>query len=65
MYLFLIDKRTNWKPKALLVLAIVYLLWPMDPVSDFIPFLGWLDDLGIGILAAWYVSRTAKKEIQD
>ncbi len=63
--LFLIDKRTNWKPKALLALAVVYLLWPVDLVPDLIPFLGWLDDLGAGALALWYLSRTAQRYVSD
>lgn len=60
IYRFLLDKRTDWKPKALLVAAIIYLLWPIDLVPDFIPVLGWLDDIGVGSLALWYLSRAAK-----
>ncbi len=61
IYLFLVDKRTDWKPKALLVLAALYLLWPVDLAPDLIPFFGWLDDLGFGTIAIWYVSRAAKQ----
>lgn len=67
IYLFLADGRSDWKPKALLALAIVYLIWPVDLAPDLIPILGWLDDLGLGALAVWYVSRTAKNysSLQD
>ena len=33
--------------KALLVLAVLYLISPIDFVPDAIPILGWLDDVGI------------------
>jgi len=60
LYLFLKDRRTDWKPKALLLVAVLYLIWPVDFAPDLIPFLGWLDDLGLGAIAAWYVTRTAR-----
>ncbi len=63
IYLFLRDKRTDWKPKALLAVAVLYLIWPVDLAPDLIPFLGWLDDIGLGGLAIWYVSRTAANYI--
>lgn len=64
IYLFLVDKRTDWKPKVFLVFAVIYLVWPIDLVPDLIPFLGWLDDLGFGALAVWYVARTASQYIE-
>lgn len=61
IYLFLTDGSSDWKPKVLLALAVLYLIWPADLAPDLIPFLGWLDDLGVGALAVWYVSHTAAK----
>ncbi len=63
--LFLVNKKTDWKPKALVALAVLYLIWPVDLAPDLIPFLGWLDDLGFGSLALWYLSRTAGKYIEE
>ncbi len=64
IYLFLVHKETDWKPKGLLILAIVYLLWPVDLAPDFIPVLGWLDDIGIGSLAMWYLSYMTGKYLK-
>ena len=39
------DKRTPWYARALAVLVAAYALSPVDLVPDFIPVLGYLDDL--------------------
>ena len=41
------DRRVPLWPKALVALAAVYLLLPVDLVPDFMLVLGWLDDLTI------------------
>lgn len=33
---------------AFFILAVAYILSPIDLVPDFIPIIGWLDDIGIG-----------------
>ena len=38
------DVRTPKAAKLAVVLAILYVISPIDLVSDFIPILGWLDD---------------------
>jgi len=39
------DKRTPWYARALAVLVAAYALSPIDLIPDFIPVLGYLDDL--------------------
>ena len=49
------DPRTPWVAKALAVLIVAYALSPIDLIPDFIPILGYLDDLillPLGILLA-------------
>lgn len=42
------DPRAPKSAKLLTLLALLYVISPVDAVSDFIPVLGWLDD---GVLA--------------
>jgi len=43
-------------PKIVVILiSVIYVILPMDAIPDFIPFVGWVDDLvvsAIGILTA-------------
>ena len=45
VFLALKDKKTPWYAKALAAITVVYALSPIDLIPDFIPFLGYLDDL--------------------
>ncbi|EIJ39300.1 hypothetical protein JoomaDRAFT_2312 [Galbibacter orientalis DSM 19592] len=50
------DKRTPWYAKALIFVIIAYALSPIDLIPDFIPIIGYLDDLillPIGIYLAF------------
>lgn len=45
------DQRVSVWAKSVLVLAIVYVIAPMDLIPDLTPFLGEMDDLALVILA--------------
>jgi uncharacterized membrane protein YkvA (DUF1232 family) len=45
LYLAARDPRVPWYAKALAALVAAYALSPIDPIPDFIPVLGYLDDL--------------------
>jgi len=48
-------------PRLVLLLSLVYLVSPVDLIPDVIPFVGWLDDLGIVSLAFFGAVRAAAK----
>jgi uncharacterized membrane protein YkvA (DUF1232 family) len=57
---FLRDPKAGVVPRLALVFAIVYAIVPVDLIPDAIPFLGWLDDLGIlAIVFGWTARRIA------
>jgi uncharacterized membrane protein YkvA (DUF1232 family) len=48
------DPRTPWYAKALGIAVVAYALSPIDLIPDFIPVIGWIDDLllvPLGLLA--------------
>ena len=50
-----------WR-KGLLLLLVAYVLSPVDMIPElFVPFIGWLDDLGVlGLLVAWLYGELGK-----
>ncbi len=52
------DRQVPWLQKLPALLAILYVISPVDLIPDAIPILGWLDDLGVvSAVAAWYLAR--------
>jgi len=51
------DPRVPWLARFLAVAVAAYALSPIDLIPDFIPILGWLDDLIIVPLGLWAVRR--------
>ncbi len=47
------DKRVSSIAKGVLIFGIVYLLFPLDALSDFLVPLGWTDDLMVLAGALW------------
>ena len=57
VFLALKDRKTPWYAKVFAAMTVVYALSPIDFIPDFIPFLGYLDDL---ILLPLLVALTVK-----
>ena len=51
------DARVPWLARFLAIAIAAYALSPIDLIPDFIPVLGWLDDLIIVPLGLWVVRR--------
>ena len=57
------DPRVPWQAKALAICVAAYALSPIDLIPDFIPVLGYLDDLIIVPLGVLLVVRMIPPEI--
>ena len=57
VFLALKDKKTPWYAKAFAALTVAYALSPIDLIPDFIPVLGYLDDI---IILPLLVALTVK-----
>ena len=65
LYLASKDPRTPWYAKVLAVLIIGYALSPIDLIPDFIPVLGYLDDLIIVPAGIVLLLKMIPKEVMD
>ncbi len=53
------DRRVPLRARAILPAVVLYLAMPLDLVPDFIPVVGYLDDLLVVLAAAWLFLRLA------
>ena len=59
------DARTPWWVKAMAALAVAYALSPIDLVPDFIPVLGYVDDVILLPGLIWLVVRLMPTNVRD
>lgn len=59
------DPRTPWYAKALGIAVAAYALSPIDLIPDFIPVLGYLDDLLIVPAGLWLVLKLIPTEVLE
>jgi uncharacterized membrane protein YkvA (DUF1232 family) len=59
------DPRTPWYAKAIAALVAAYALSPIDLIPDFIPVLGYLDDLLIVPAGIWIAVRLVPAGLMD
>ena len=57
------DPRTPWYAKALIFFVVAYTFSPIDLIPDFIPVLGYLDDLIIVPGGLWLAIRLIPTEV--
>jgi uncharacterized membrane protein YkvA (DUF1232 family) len=63
IYLAAQDPRTPWYAKALIFFVIAHTFSPIDLIPDFIPILGYLDDLLITPGGLWLAIRLIPPEV--
>jgi uncharacterized membrane protein YkvA (DUF1232 family) len=63
VYLAARDPRTPWYAKGLILLIVAYALSPIDLIPDFVPVLGYLDDLIIIPGGIWLAIRMIPPEV--
>jgi uncharacterized membrane protein YkvA (DUF1232 family) len=54
------DRQVSLVKKSLVFVAAIYAAWPLDLIPD-VPFVGWLDDLGVIAAVTAYLWRDVKK----
>ena len=65
LYLAARDPRVPWYAKALALLVVGYAFSPIDLIPDFIPVVGYLDDLLLVPLGIVLVIRLIPREVMD
>lgn len=63
VYLASIDARVPWLARVLAAITVAYAFSPIDLIPDFIPILGYLDDLVLVPLGIWLVLKMIPPEI--
>ncbi|MCC7191673.1 MAG: DUF1232 domain-containing protein [Phycisphaeraceae bacterium] len=63
------DSRTPWWSRLVALMAVIYILSPIDFVPDIIPFAGWIDDMVIAplllALALWAIPVEVIQRVED
>ncbi len=57
--------KTPWTAKALIIFVIGYALSPIDLIPDFIPVIGFLDDLILLPLGIYWAIKLIPKEVME
>ncbi|MEZ2233527.1 YkvA family protein [Microcoleus sp.] len=63
IYLASIDPRVPWYARMLAGVTVAYAFSPIDLIPDFIPILGYLDDLIIVPLGIWLVIKMIPPQV--
>ncbi|MBK6697770.1 MAG: DUF1232 domain-containing protein [Myxococcales bacterium] len=58
---FFRDREASLAGKGFVVLSLAYIVFPADVIADVIPFIGWLDDMGVAAIAIAYLHRVSRR----
>ena len=64
-FLILFDRQTQWYVKFILAAGLLYIIIPVDFLSDTVPLFGWLDDMAIASFIVALALRLVPKEVMD
>ena len=62
-FLILFDRQTPLYVKLILAVGLLYILVPVDIISDTLPLFGWLDDLAIASFLVALALKLVPKEV--
>ncbi|MDO8684078.1 MAG: DUF1232 domain-containing protein [Armatimonadota bacterium] len=57
------DPRVSWLARSMLILALLYVLLPLDAIVDWAPLVGQIDDLAVIALALRAFIRLIPKDV--
>lgn len=61
----LTDRRVSWALRLFAVILVLYLAMPFDIIPDFIPVIGYADDLIVVILGTTLLLKSMRREVLE
>jgi uncharacterized membrane protein YkvA (DUF1232 family) len=65
VYIAMKSSKTPWYAKIVAAITVAYALSPVDLIPDFIPVLGYLDDLIFLPIMVWITMKMISQEVWD
>jgi uncharacterized membrane protein YkvA (DUF1232 family) len=59
------DKRTPWWVKLIGILTAIYIISPIDLIADFVPILGWVDDITLSMFVIALMAKLVPRHVLD